>query len=134
MFIYMMPSHISTLSLHDALPISTAGASGARSLPSYPTSRPSPGLLRNPELAARDGHRGAADLDRLDRVGGAGCPRVERRGPADLRALLDLDLLAPRDEPVPSQVARERARGRSRRRVLADPVERREHPHLPARA
>src|SRR5688500_19677604 len=84
MFIYMMPSHISTLSLHDALPISTAGASGARSLPSYPTSRPSPGLLRNPELAARDGHRGAADLDRLDRVGRSEEHTSELQSPCNL--------------------------------------------------
>ena len=48
---------------------------------------------------------------------GAGRPRVERRGPADLRALLDLDLLAPRYEPVAAEVAGERARRpiRSRR-------------------
>ena len=101
----------------------TAAASGARSRPSSRTSRRSRGL-RNLELAARDGDGRAADLDRLDRVAGARRPRVERRGPADLRALLDLDLLAPRDEPVPAEVARERARRRAGRGVLADAVER----------
>ena len=46
-------------------------------------------------------------------VGVAVDARVERRRPADLRALRDLDLLAERDPPVPGEVKRERPRGRA---------------------
>ena len=64
----------------------------------------------------------------------AGRPGEERRRPADLGPLLDLDLLAPRDDAVAGEVAGERPGRRAGRGVLADAGDRREHPHLPARA
>src|SRR5207248_11024510 len=88
----------------------TAASSGAHSSPSSPTSRPSPScgltpkgsdpsssLFLQPELAARDDHGRAADLDRLRALGRSRRARVELRRPADLVALRDLDLVAERD-------------------------------------
>src|ERR1035438_2709873 len=45
------------------------------------------------ELAARDDHRGAADLDPLDLLRRALHARVKPRGAPDLGALADFDLL-----------------------------------------
>src|SRR6266849_6426868 len=86
------------------------------------------------ELAARDDDGRAADLDALDRLGGAVDACVERGRPANLGALRDLDLVAESDAAVPGEVKRERARGRAGRRVFGDPERRAEHPRLPTRA
>ena len=64
--------------------------------------------LSEAELAARDDDRRAADLDALDSVRRAVDARVQLRRPADLGALLDLDLVAERDPPVAREVERER--------------------------
>ncbi len=73
----------------------------------------------------------AAHLDPLDLLRASVHARVERRRPADLDALGDLDLVAEGDPPVPRDVERERPRGRARRRVLCDRTAGHEHPRLP---
>ena len=73
------------------------------------------------ELAARDDHRRAADLDALDLIRRAVDAGEERRGPPDLRSLRDLDLVAELDAPVPGEVQRQRPGGRARRRILGTP-------------
>ena len=69
---------------------------------------------RNPELAARDDHRRAADPHALDPVGRALDVGVEPRRPPELDALHDLDLLAEPDPAVAGEVDGERARAPSR--------------------
>src|SRR5262249_22146196 len=89
--------------------------------------RAEPAGPAEPELAARDDDRAAADLDALDRAGTAVGRRVQLRGPPQLDPLQDLDLRPPLDEPVPAEVAYERTRCRPRRRVLGDAAARSEH-------
>src|SRR5262249_59052668 len=88
--------------------------------------------LGEPDLAARDDDRAAADLDTLDLGGGAGRTRVEPRGSPHLDALLDLDLLPGFDPTVTQEMHRERACGGAGRRILEHAARRREHPCLPA--
>src|SRR3954470_9688093 len=86
------------------------------------------------ELAASHDDGGAADFDALDRIGRAVDARVERRGPADLLALRDLDLVAERDAAVPGEMERERPRGGAGGGVLCDAEHRAEHPRRPGEA
>src|SRR5208283_726648 len=86
------------------------------------------------ELAARDDHGGAADLDQLDLLTRALDPRTQLRGTPDLGALGDLDLLAELDRAVASQVQRERPGGGTGRRVLGDSDRGCEHARLPVGA
>ena len=66
------------------------------------------------ELSPGDDDRRAAYLHALDGVGRTVDPRVQQRRPRDLGALLDLDLDAPGDPAMPSEMQRERS--------AADPV------------
>ena len=72
------------------------------------------------ELAARDDDRAAAAVHALDLAARALGAGEERRRTPDLDALRDLDPLAPLDEPVPAEVARDRPGGRAGRGILAD--------------
>ena len=78
--------------------------------------------LSGAELAARDRHGRAADLDALNVVRRAFDPREQRRRAADLHALGDLDLVAERDPAVAGEMKRERP-GRPTR--SPDPLRRR---------
>src|SRR5919198_1973048 len=84
-------------------------------------------------LAARNHHRAAADLDPVDAARVTERTGIELRGPADLDALRYLDLSAPSDEAVATEMACERPRRRSGRRILRHASVRREHAHLPRR-
>ena len=104
----------------------TAASSGRRSRSSCPRSRPSiwskaQGIWNSPRATTT---ADAADEDALDPLGRAVDARVERRGPADLDALVDLDLLAEPDPAVARQVDGERPRRRAGRRILVDAVRR----------
>ena len=66
------------------------------------------------ELSPGDDDRRAAHLHALDGVGRTVDPRVQQRRPRDLGPLLDLDLDAPGDPAMPSEMQRERS--------AADPV------------
>ena len=101
---------------------SSASAAGRRSVTSSgsATRSASSCSASEAELAARDDDRGAADEHALDPLGAALGPRVERRGPADLGALRDLDLLAERDPAVAGEVDR-----RAGRRPIRSPGPRR---------
>src|SRR5207237_7869558 len=88
----------------------------------------SPRAGSKPKLAARDDDGGAADLDLLRRARDG----EQGRRSTDLRALVDLDLVAEADPAVPGEMERERPGGRARRRILADPVGRDEDARLPA--
>jgi len=68
----------------------------------------------------------AGDLDALDPLAIARGARVEQRRAADLRALVDLDLLAEADQPVAREMHGERTGGAACRRVLVDPQARHE--------
>ncbi len=63
----------------------------------------SPSPLKR-KLAVRDDHRRPADRHPLDLAVPAVYLRVQGRGPVDLGALGDLDLLPKFDQPVPEQV------------------------------
>src|SRR5213593_1637284 len=86
------------------------------------------------ELAPRDDDGRAADLDAVDAVALADHARVQRRRPADLRALRDLDLVAEADSPVAREMDGERPGGGARRGILRYAVRGSEHARLPARA
>src|SRR5262249_19162375 len=91
-------------------------------------------LLGQPELAPRDDHGAAADLDSLELAGRAVGPGVQRGRAADLNALRDLDLLAEADSAVTGEVDGQRPRGRAGGRVLHDSGARSEHSRLPTAA
>ncbi len=86
------------------------------------------------DLASPHHDRAPADLDDRDRVALAHRTREERAWPAHLGALRDLDLLAPRDAPVPGEVHGEWARCRPGGRVFGRAQRRREHARLHTRA
>ena len=72
------------------------------------------------ELAAGDDHRGAADLDPLDRALEPSTRAYSLRRAADLGSLRDLDLLAEGDRTVAREVQRERSGRGAGRRILVD--------------
>ena len=87
------------------------------------TSSPSPGSTERTQR--RNSPRATITAEpptsiRSTRVGAAVDARVQRRRPADLGALRDLDLVAERDPPVPREVERERAGRRAGGRILGD--------------
>src|SRR5919204_2925597 len=84
-----------------------------------------------PELASRDDDGRAADFHTVDPVALAERGRVERRRPADLRALGDRDLVAESRSPVACEVDCERARRRPGRRIFRDAAPRSERARLP---
>src|SRR5262245_26207924 len=81
-------------------------------------------------MTLRDDDCLASDLGFVGCVGAG----VEDRRPPDLGALADLDLRAPGDDAVPSEVHREWAGGGTRGRILGHAERGDEHPGLPLRA
>ena len=69
-------------------------------------------LPSDPEAALGDDHGDPADLDGVDPLALPGRDRVEQRGPADLNALPDDDLVAKGDLTVPGEMDRPRSRSR----------------------
>ena len=90
------------------------GANGRRRRPA----------LRKAELAAGNGHGGAADLDLLDLFGRALDTGEQRGRTPDLGALRDLDLVAEPDASMARQVHGERAGRRTGGEVLGNAVAR----------
>src|SRR6185436_14343832 len=110
----------------------TEAGSGVRSSRNCRRSRASAGW--KPELAARDDHGGAANLDALHLLRRPVGAREELRGPTDLGSLRDLDLIAEVDAAIARQVQRERPGGGTCGGILRNAARRREHSRLPAGA
>ena len=81
--------------------------------------------------APRHRYRRSAYLDRLDSLARATDSREENARSAELRSLLDPNLVAKSDPTVTGEMRRERPRRRSGSGVLVDPGFRREHARLP---